>query len=63
MFRLIGEENELNVILAKALIDSGAQISSFPKSFTQIFVLKINGLQTILNLETVIGSEIIYLAM
>ena len=61
----IGEANELSIILhgnkAKALIDSRTQISSISKSFAQKLKLKINGLQTILNLETTRGSEIPYL--
>ena len=65
LFKFIGKANKSDVILegdvVKALIDSGAQISSISKSFAQKLSLKFHSLHIILDLEAIRGSDVLYM--
>ena len=62
--RLIGEPNETSVIVEdhefKGLVDSGAQISSISDKFAKLLGLKIQKLETLLDLEPMGGGSVPY---
>ena len=62
--RLIGEANESEIILegrvVKALIDSGAQISTITDHFARELRLEVKDVGTLLNLEGTGGGEVPY---
>ena len=65
LYRLIGEANESQVkvegVIFKALIDSGAQVSSISEPMAKSLGLEIQNLQTLLGLEGAHGGEVPYL--
>ena len=64
LLRLIGEANESDIILegrvVKALIDSGAQISTITDHFARELRLEVRDVGTLLNLEGTGGGEVPY---
>ena len=64
LFRLIGEANEMDLILnettLKALVDSGSQISTISKGMAKLLGLKLKGLQNILDIEGMGGIKVKY---
>ena len=65
MARLIGERNESQVEVngqgMKALIDTGAQVSSISLAMVKRMKLRIHQLQTLLDIEGTGGTEVPYL--
>ena len=64
LFRLIGEANEMEVMLnhtkLKALIDSGSQISTITETLAKLMGLKIKSLKNILEIEGTGGIQVKY---
>ena len=65
LFRLVGEVKETTVIVegqeARALIDSGSQLSTIPLAWVKKLNLKPQQLQSVLQIEGSVGLEVPYL--